>query len=135
MTNNSIEDIKNTDLFKYSPYNTLTTEQNEVCKEIIYDIIEKLSNNEQGTSVINGGAGTGKTIILINMIYKLINASKFDVDFSEEDDALTESTKMLHSLKEFISNYEQQEREKTGIKTLKVGYNKVFGYYIEISKY
>ncbi|MCR5786109.1 MAG: DUF2075 domain-containing protein [Acholeplasmatales bacterium] len=113
MTNNSIEDIKNTDLFKYSPYNTLTTEQNEVCKEIIYDIIEKLSNNEQGTSVINGGAGTGKTIILINMIYKLINASKFDVDFSEEDDALTESTKMLHSLKEFISNYGHE---------LKIGY-------------
>ena len=36
--------------------------------------------------------------------------------------------------KEFISNYEQEEREKTGIKTLKVGFNKVFGYYIEISK-
>ncbi len=36
--------------------------------------------------------------------------------------------------KEFISNYEQQERELTGIKNLKVGFNKVFGYYIEISK-
>ena len=36
--------------------------------------------------------------------------------------------------KEFISNYEQEERTKTGIKTLKVGFNKVFGYYIEISK-
>jgi len=36
--------------------------------------------------------------------------------------------------KEFISNYEQEEREKTGIKNLKVGFNKVFGYYIEISK-
>jgi len=36
--------------------------------------------------------------------------------------------------KDFISNYEQEERNKTGIKTLKVGFNKVFGYYIEISK-
>ena len=36
--------------------------------------------------------------------------------------------------KEFISKYEQEERAKTGIKTLKVGFNKVFGYYIEISK-
>lgn len=35
--------------------------------------------------------------------------------------------------KEFISNYEQEEREKTGIKNLKVGFNKVFGYYIEVS--
>ena len=36
--------------------------------------------------------------------------------------------------KEFISNYEKEERERTGIKNLKVGFNKVFGYYIEISK-
>jgi len=36
--------------------------------------------------------------------------------------------------KEFISNYEQEERERTGIKNLKVGFNKVFGYFIEISK-
>ena len=36
--------------------------------------------------------------------------------------------------KSFISNYEQEERIKTGIKNLKVGFNKVFGYYIEISK-
>lgn len=36
--------------------------------------------------------------------------------------------------KDFISNFEIQERERTGIKNLKVGFNKVFGYYIEISK-
>ena len=36
--------------------------------------------------------------------------------------------------KEFISSYEQSERERTGIKNLKVGFNKVFGYFIEISK-
>ncbi len=36
--------------------------------------------------------------------------------------------------KEFISNFEALERERTGIKNLKVGFNKVFGYYIEISK-
>ena len=36
--------------------------------------------------------------------------------------------------KDFISKFESEEREKTGIKNLKVGYNKVFGYYIEVSK-
>ena len=36
--------------------------------------------------------------------------------------------------KDFILELEQEEREKTGIKTLKVGYNKIFGYYIEVSK-
>ena len=36
--------------------------------------------------------------------------------------------------REFIASLESKERERTGIKTLKIGYNKVFGYYIEISK-
>ncbi|MBR5740551.1 MAG: DNA mismatch repair protein MutS, partial [Firmicutes bacterium] len=36
--------------------------------------------------------------------------------------------------KEWISSLEQKERERTGIKTVKVGFNKVFGYYIEVSK-
>lgn len=36
--------------------------------------------------------------------------------------------------KDWISSLENREREFTGIKSLKVGFNKVFGYYIEISK-
>ena len=36
--------------------------------------------------------------------------------------------------KGWISKIEEDEREKTGIKTLKIGYNRVFGYYIEVTK-
>ena len=36
--------------------------------------------------------------------------------------------------KDFIAKFETEEKIRTGIKTLKVGYNKVFGYYIEVSK-
>jgi len=36
--------------------------------------------------------------------------------------------------KKYLANLERQEREQTGIKSLKVGYNRVFGYYIEVSK-
>ena len=36
--------------------------------------------------------------------------------------------------KDFIAKFEAEEKIRTGIKTLKVGYNKVFGYYIEVSK-
>ena len=35
--------------------------------------------------------------------------------------------------KSFIANLEASEREKTGIKSLKIGFNKVFGYYIEVT--
>ena len=36
--------------------------------------------------------------------------------------------------KDFIAKLEEKEKERTGIKNLKVGYNRVFGYYIEVSK-
>lgn len=41
---------------------------------------------------------------------------------------------IVNNGKQWILDLEQKEREKTGIKTLKMGFNKVFGYYIEISK-
>ncbi|TQD26730.1 DNA mismatch repair protein MutS [Methanolobus vulcani] len=36
--------------------------------------------------------------------------------------------------KQWIAKFQQKERDRTGIKSLKVGYNKVFGYYLEITK-
>ncbi|MDR3225710.1 MAG: DNA mismatch repair protein MutS [Clostridiales Family XIII bacterium] len=50
--------------------------------------------------------------------------------YSEELDALKFSIK---DGREWIAGLESKERERTGIKNLKVGYNKVFGYYIDIT--
>ena len=47
---------------------------------------------------------------------------------------LDELKEISSGSKDFILSLEQQERERTGIKNLKVGFNKVFGYYIEVSK-
>jgi DNA mismatch repair protein MutS len=51
--------------------------------------------------------------------------------YSQELDSVIDASK--HA-RDWIANLEAVEREKTGLKTLKVGYNKVFGYYIEISR-
>ncbi len=51
--------------------------------------------------------------------------------FSSELDQVIESSR--HA-REWMANLEGIERERTGIKTLKVGYNKVFGYYIEVTR-
>jgi DNA mismatch repair protein MutS len=51
--------------------------------------------------------------------------------YSAELDGVIEASR--HA-REWINNLEAIERQRTGIKTLKVGYNKVFGYYIEISQ-
>ena len=41
---------------------------------------------------------------------------------------------IIDNSKDYKNRIEARERERTGIKTLKIGYNKVFGYYIEVSK-
>lgn len=51
--------------------------------------------------------------------------------YSNELDELKSSIK---DSKQWIASLESTERERTGIKNLKVGYNKVFGYYLEITK-
>ncbi len=41
---------------------------------------------------------------------------------------------IVHDGKSFVNKLAEEEREKTGIKNLKVAYNRVFGYYIEVTK-
>jgi len=50
------------------------------------------------------------------------------------DTVLDELRTLSRQGKDWILAQEQFERERTGIKTLKIGYNRVFGYYIEVSK-
>jgi DNA mismatch repair protein MutS len=51
--------------------------------------------------------------------------------YSEELDELKETSS---NAKSWIASFQQKERDRTGIKSLKVGYNKVIGYYLEVTK-
>ncbi|MCH8865097.1 MAG: DNA mismatch repair protein MutS [Chloroflexi bacterium] len=51
--------------------------------------------------------------------------------FSEELDNFRSA---VNNARQYLANLERQEKEKTGIKSLKIGFNNVFGYYIEVSK-
>lgn len=55
----------------------------------------------------------------------------FKKGFNSDLDELIE---LSSNTKGWIASLETREKERTGIKTLRVGYNKVFGYYIEVSK-
>lgn len=85
-----------------------------------------------------------KTIETLDDLYELLQNS-IDEDapvtikeggiiksgFNLELDELKENRS---SGKDFVIKMESEERNRTGIKNLKVGYNKIFGYYIEVSK-
>ncbi len=51
--------------------------------------------------------------------------------YSPEADSLIQAK---NKGSEWIKELEKDEKEKTGIKTLRINYNRVFGYYIEVSK-
>ena len=85
-----------------------------------------------------------KTIDTLSTLYELIDDSIYEnppVGVHEGylikegyNTELDELKSLRTNGKDFIARFETEEREKTGIKTLKVGYNRVFGYYIEVSK-
>jgi len=79
--------------------------------EELHDLLEKTINEEAPLTLKEGS---------------LIKSS-----YNEE---LDELRSISSGSKDFLLKLEQQEKERTGIKNLKVGFNKVFGYYIEISK-
>ncbi len=114
LAKHDIENIRNSNLFKYSPYNTLTHEQSEASNSIISHALRCLSNKEDGTSIISGGAGTGKTIVLINILFKLISSSKYEVDPTKEDDDINDYIHIMSSIQKLVQS-------QSG-KPLKIGY-------------
>lgn len=71
----------------------------------------------------------GKTLV-DNPPFSVREGDMIREGFHAEVDRLRE---ILHGGKGMIARMEASEKEKTGIRTLKIGYNKVFGYYIEVS--
>lgn len=79
--------------------------------EKLYDLLDKALVDDPPLQIKEGG-----------MIKPLYNKD------------LDELKEISESSKDWILKFEAQERERTGIKTMHVGYNRVFGYYIEVSK-
>lgn len=107
LANKSYEDIKNSDIFKYSPYNTLTSEQSEVAFSIITNMLLSLENKKQGLSIIKGSVGTGKTILLINILFKIISAQNTYYDDSDNEDDLTNALKIIHDIRQYVKTNKQ----------------------------
>ncbi|GAA1176887.1 hypothetical protein GCM10009584_17940 [Ornithinimicrobium humiphilum] len=74
----SIPEIENTDLFKLSPYKALNTEQAVAVNEVMEGLVEDLETDRRSVSVIQGGPGTGKTVVGIYLIKLLRDLATFD---------------------------------------------------------
>ena len=118
---NQYSEIKNSDLFKYSPYTSLTAEQELVCRDVIRDIMAKLASGKKGMAVIKGVAGTGKSLVLINMIMTLLKSLyvHYDYDFeSDSEDDIDERYALHAEMERFYRLW----KAKTGYDGLKIGF-------------
>jgi len=80
---NTVKEINNSDLFKYSPYKTLNADQ----QSAIVELLEGLKEN-RATVFIKGGAGTGKTILAI-YVMKMLCTPLNNVSLTELDDSFS----------------------------------------------
>ncbi len=97
----------------------------------------------EGTSFSGEGTAIELDINVLIDIYKLIDESiDENAPFSVREgniikrgynSELDDIFKIMNSGKEYLLEIEQREREKTGIKNMKIKYNKVFGYFIEVT--
>lgn len=78
ISRHSIEHIDNSDLFKYSPYKSLTKEQIQG----LFQILQSLATGKYVNTIVEGGAGTGKTILAI-FLFKMLSSQLEDFSFKE----------------------------------------------------
>jgi len=83
----SIEEIQNLDLYKFSPFKAPTTEQATIGAGIVERFLQDKRQGVRGEEVVQGGAGTGKTILAIYLLKLLRDIERSDI--SEELDADT----------------------------------------------
>lgn len=96
---NSLSRIDNTDLFKYSPYKSLTSDQHNS----ILEILDRLTARESNTIFVEGGAGTGKTILAVYLM-KLLKTDIRDYHLDEGDDVYSSELLQILKLKEKYPN-------------------------------
>ena len=82
---NDLKVIENSDLFKYSPYKSLTPDQYEIINKILNTLSEDIKSEKKSTFIVHAGAGTGKTILGIYLIKLLTEAKDNYININDED--------------------------------------------------
>lgn len=92
--------IENSDLFKYSPYKSLTNDQYEVVTDILKTLADDVTNHKKSTFIVNGGAGTGKTILGVYLAKLLMEVKENNINIEEEivDEDIQETLKIHNSI-------------------------------------
>jgi DUF2075 family protein len=83
-----IDEIVNSNLFKFSPFKSLNTEQAVVVSEITERIVEDVKSRETGQLIVQGDPGTGKTIVAIYLVKLLKDIALISSDELVEQESV-----------------------------------------------
>ena len=97
LVSKTLEDIENSSLFKYSPYKSLNADQ----YDSVIKIIEALTSDTESMIMVDGAAGTGKTVLATYLIKLLVSDFSVDEDSLYNEDAIRE----INALKKFKEKY------------------------------
>lgn len=107
LVNNDLRIIENSDLFKYSPYKSLSIDQYMIVNDILSVLAEDINKKQQSTFLVHGAAGTGKTVLGIYLM-KLLTEAKEDRIIIEEDE-------VEQSLKDIVKIHDAIDELKIGL--------------------
>ena len=68
LVSHDLFEVQNTEIFKYSPFKQLTQTQYYLVEELLKNYIDVMNSNKHSNVVVNGGAGTGKTLVAIYFV-------------------------------------------------------------------
>jgi DNA mismatch repair protein MutS len=99
------------------------------CKDV--DLLESIVSQLSSFGELNDLAKLIDSAIVEEPPLSVRDGGMIKPGYNEQLDELFDLSK---NGKQWIARFQQKERERTGIKSMKVGYNKVFGYYLEVTK-
>ena len=103
LVKNALREIENSDLFKFSPYKSLTADQYMIVNEILNVLAKNIEAKQNTTFIIHGGAGTGKTVLGIYLL-KLISQAKDSEHYEIEEDQVEQNLYDILKINETVED-------------------------------
>lgn len=85
LVEHSLFEVENSEIFKFSPYKELTNDQYIVVEELLKLYSQAMQGTSRMDVIVNGGAGTGKSLIAIYFLNMIANILNNDYDFSDTE--------------------------------------------------
>lgn len=98
LASHTIEQIENSDLFKYSPYKSLSSDQYRAMFSILENISDGIKDGIGTTSVVSGGPGTGKTVLAVYLLKLLADNNANGALLPDSEDIPEEVVQRLEEI-------------------------------------